>query len=893
MPDSKLLEKQVQITLPTRAYEYLGKWIAVLPNSEPREGFWKSFYTKINTEDDSDLTVREKLALDNLLTANPLTRSNLYQFVDNYKVITVVDNLWSKIRALYYKYKDSKFNKEFDALIDTEEDTWLLEDRVKRFELSEGLYDKLDKFDFAAADNVVADNADAINDKLYLKMKASYFAKYYEQKYQLFQQPFLLDKNQSEALLSDDKYTLVQGRAATGKTQLLLAKALYLNEQLGIKPEEMLLLSFDNVLTENLEFMLTQAVTDSETSKALFKKTPAITLAKLIELNVATKEKLLLSPEKVIFIENVLDGLWEGDKSFRDGVYEFLRSADSYVDKKELKDLEAYYKYNIDLRYQSLKGEKLSSLGEKWVADFLFERGINYLPEYQFDLTTVKTEDANLIKFQKEIENSVDVDFYLPDTKLLIEYWSIDENEKDISNKIEFDKIFGLPWLTYQRLMQEKKLFWLEYRHKILNPEAAELVNLANATSLIELSLFDLKLGRESFEQKLEELLTAANVSCEKLSADDIYEKTWQQNKSRLTKLFISYIERGQQNYYDNDKILVEKIEAYKNNQRIYNFLKLGQQVHESYLNQLQLPIKKRFSNIQNLPKVNLDSNQVLASLVKAMPDSKIIKDLKKIKWVLIDGLQDFSLLYQGFINALLELNPDLKIFAVGDLWQACRQYAGADELFIKNFINTFAEVNTMPLITNFRSNRKLVVAGNHFMQDNEFRGGSAQVFNTNNDNSVFITNVSETDGSSITEKYINKTVEIIKNDNSKSYLLVHPKLASQNFTLTDFYNSLVEKLLTEKIFKDEDEIRQYIFADNPENLAGIAVDYVIMLEVVQDVYPTVSVDNELFEVFGSNVIIEDIIQKQYFYLAITRARESLWLLTEAGNESEYLESFT
>lgn len=886
MSDTTSKDKTI---LPARAFKYLGIWRKTIPQVEPKPYFWDSFYHKLVNDDDTDLTTKEKLVLDILLTAKPITRNNLRQFVIDFDKIEVQDTISTKLSELYYRFKDNKFTQKFSQVVDNENDAWLLQDRVTRFELSEGLYEKLERFDFSSADKVVADNSDAINQQMYLKMKASYFAKYYESKFLLNTLPFLLDKNQAGALLSEARHTLVQGRAATGKTQLLLAKLIYLNEQLKFKPEEVLLCAFDEILLDNLKYLGTQALTLKENNKQVYKKYPATLCSELLKHTLTSKEQLMPEKDKDVFIEALLESLWANDVDFREKLYEFLKTTDSNVDKQALKNLDAYYEYYRNLRFTSLRGERLSSIGEKWMADFLFEHGINYVAEPEYDLTAIKTEDEKLIKFIKA-NQSLDADFYLPDNRAILEYWAIDLNEKDIAQKIDFDKMFGMPWLTYKSLMQEKQGFWKDMRSVILNPDDEAVKHLAEVTALLELSLIDLRAGKEYFEQQLTEKIASIGIKVKLVGKEKLYTEVWKIHKNYLVRLFRSFIDRFQHGAHDIT-VFNDKVTTYKDNSRVHTFLDLAKQVLTIYEEQLRLPIKKRLKALQALPAYTVDNNQTIQRLIENTNDDKLIKQSKLIKWVLIEGYQDFSPLWQQVITKILEVNINANIFAVGDSWQACKQDAGSCISMLDTFLTNYEGAATLPLITNYRSNRKLVVAGNHFMQNNKFRGGTALVNNLNNDVSVFVADILAAEGKKRLAKYLNKVVEIIQENPSVTYLLVHPFTSNGDFFIAEFYNILTTKLVDLKVYKGIAEVRQSVFADYPENLAGVEINTVIMLEMIQDVYPAVSLDNELFDVFGENIIQAEEKQHKQFYLAITRAQERLWILTESGKESAYIDS--
>ena len=60
-------------------------------------------------------------------------------------------------------------------------------------------------------------------------------------------------------------------------------------------------------------------------------------------------------------------------------------------------------------------------------------------------------------------------------------------------------------------------------------------------------------------------------------------------------------------------------------------------------------------------------------------PTSDSALDLNTLKWLMVDEFQDFSPLFFHLIKALRTHNPALRLFCVGDDWQAINGFAGSD----------------------------------------------------------------------------------------------------------------------------------------------------------------------------------------------------------------------
>lgn len=90
---------------------------------------------------------------------------------------------------------------------------------------------------------------------------------------------------------------------------------------------------------------------------------------------------------------------------------------------------------------------------------------------------------------------------------------------------------------------------------------------------------------------------------------------------------------------------------------------------------------------------------------------------LAPLRYLMIDEYQDFSLPFFRLAQALRALYPELRLFAVGDDWQAINRFAGSDVRYFNDFQHFFPEDSTIiPLLTNYRSRRRIVENANRFM---------------------------------------------------------------------------------------------------------------------------------------------------------------------------------
>lgn len=104
----------------------------------------------------------------------------------------------------------------------------------------------------------------------------------------------------------------------------------------------------------------------------------------------------------------------------------------------------------------------------------------------------------------------------------------------------------------------------------------------------------------------------------------------------------------------------------------------------------------------------------------RASAASRILRKVRPLKFIMIDEYQDFSQLFLNLVLTLRENCPSAHLFAVGDDWQAINRFAGSDVDYFIRFVDYFPEdVINIPLMTNYRSCRRIVENANDYMLRN------------------------------------------------------------------------------------------------------------------------------------------------------------------------------
>jgi len=265
---------------------------------------------------------------------------------------------------------------------------------------------------------------------------------------------------------------------------------------------------------------------------------------------------------------------------------------------------------------------------------------------------------------------------------------------------------------------------------------------------------------------------------------------------------------------------------------------------------------------------------------------------------VLIDEYQDFSELFHRLIEAVREQNPQARFFCVGDDWQAINGFAGSDLRFYRGFATFFQPSCKLNIATNYRSATSIVDIGNTLMQG---LGTPARAYKRElgmveiADLSTFKPTQKELEdhpGDSFTPtvlRLVNKAIQddkevvLISRKNSLPWLdFGKQQNTSRNGTLDRFLQLVCSYLPI--------DLRSKVTISTAHKYKGLEKKVVIVLDAVPRCYPLIHPDLIFTRVFGDSIERGVDEERRLFYVALTRAVERLFILTETNNVSPFLE---
>lgn len=256
--------------------------------------------------------------------------------------------------------------------------------------------------------------------------------------------------------------------------------------------------------------------------------------------------------------------------------------------------------------------------------------------------------------------------------------------------------------------------------------------------------------------------------------------------------------------------------------------------------------------------------------------------------YVIIDEYQDISPLEYQLIKSLRELY-DFQLFCVGDDWQTIYQFAGSEIKLITEFAKYWGETKIHKIENTYRFSNLLADVSGKFIMKNP-----AQLVKN-------IHGYIEDDLEQIIE--INGPSERTDLDSLYFFFLDLPKKSSIFFI--GRYNFDIQKILHCRFLEIQEE--KILFSERTDlritfltahRSKGLQADYVFIINCCDGVlgFPSQLISSTLIDLVIENKVSRRrksqlfAEERRLFYVAMTRAKKKLFLLTTRDHESYFIE---
>ncbi len=658
-----------------------------------------------------------------------------------------------------------------------------------------------------------------------------------------------LNDKQREAVVSENKKILVLAGAGSGKTKTLLQKLIYLIEEKGVSPSSILAITFTkNATNEMIDRLIISADTTGQYESMLFDK----------RKNKADKDRERFSNQKKYKWIDCLT-----IRTFHSFCYSILRS---------------YGVNEFDNKFRIIGDEKRDEEDElsKHVA-----------PETVFEVV-----------HKLLIEQCEDPEFLLQLKRYILDYIvdQIHLKKNDIKYLPKDGKYFTTLDGTKVRSKSEQFIADWFYRHSI-KYEYEPLLNVKDFAFHPDFFIPDANLyiehvsdksystrDKEEQFQKGNLLLVKTYESMTKDSAlfnhtlDKVIKNRLPANYHKTISLTYKEEFNG---YHENvkdfvtqimritDMIKVENIElevvlenaAKDQHERVRNFYKLAIPIVEKY-----------FKYCTN--KSFLDFNDLISRSTSLFQNNDDIanKYRSKYQYILVDEFQDVNNLQVELIKLLL--TNQTQLFCVGDDWQSIYGFRGSNVSYIVDFESHFPNSKVVKLNLNYRSTQNIVGASNEVIKNNKFKV-EKEIYSSKQSEHKIVVYAGNSEEENI-QFCFDKVQEILEGGLTNDDILFLYR-RSKMYTPYSFR------------FKNNNLKVQSKTIHAAKGLEARVVFIIGLTEGTRG-FPDIWLGDRIFQIIkkaNHDLLMEE--ERRLFYVAITRAKDKLFLITEKGNESSFL----
>lgn len=670
------------------------------------------------------------------------------------------------------------------------------------------------------------------------------------------ERPAKPDDEQISAIAEVSGHIQVIARAGSGKTSTLVNRAYFLQKHCGVKPSEMILLAFNKKAAEEIETRLGDLLDGQPPFVMTFHALAHALVHPEQNLIHDSSDGRNLALSR--FVQEIINDRL-GDPEFVGRIRQvmvdhFKEDWDRIEEGGFNLTKEEMLAYRRSLQRETMRGEFVKSFGEKSIANFLFEHQVPYLYE--------PAERGPLKNYHP--------DFIL-------------KRADGGGVAIEYFGMAGDP--DYDAMSEEKRRYWKSRER--------------GGWKLIECGPSDIsEYGVDGFLNMLRTELEKEHFEFRRMNEDEIWQQVSKRAIDRFTLATRSFIARCRKLEL-TPVSLQQSISRHKSKWRVEaNFLGIMVPLYRDYLDRLNADDKDDFDGL-----LHRAANAVHeGASIFARHMKKQHGDLAKLRFMLIDEYQDFSKLFHSMIEAIRDLSPQLQLFCVGDDWQAINGFAGSDLDYYENFTSYFPGSERLHISTNYRSRAAIVAAGNAVMTGHP----NPAVAYSKEPGNVLLANVSDFTASPnedvrhgndlVTPMVLRLTAHALAQN--KNIVLLSRTNAPPAWINYNAYQGDEGNLPATGIERFRNLIRSYfpedqrnkIKASTTHGFKGLQGDIVVVLDAVSGCYPLIHQDWIFQRLFGESIETITAESRRLFYVALTRAIDTLVIFTEKDRKSPFLE---
>lgn len=635
-----------------------------------------------------------------------------------------------------------------------------------------------------------------------------------------------LTLEQAKAVVCFDNRVLVVASAGSGKTSTMVAKAGYALKNGYFEAERMLLLAFNNDAAEELRARIQERLGPlGLPAEKIVAKTFHAFGLEII--GAGTGKRPTLAP----WIESGQD------------LEKLLAIIDS------LKDQDPDFRTKWDL-FRIVLGQDLPKFGKEAESPDSWDKATNREGFWTLNNEVVKSRGEQLIanwffyngvQYVYEGPYEVDTsdplhrqyrpDFYLPEANAYLEHWAINAQGEPPADFVGYKE--GMEW--------------------------KRSVHRENGTKLLETTVADLWSGK-AFKY------LEAQLKKEGIGLDPNPDRPTKGRKPienpRLARTFRSFITHAKSNRLDLSGL----------RKRLMSGVAGDFKYRHSMFTELAESIWNAWEDCLTSEKV-IDFDDMLNLATDCIEDGRW---RSPYELVMVDEFQDASQARARMVAGLVS-NPDKYLFAVGDDWQSINRFAGADLAVMTDFEERFGKSVTLLLETTFRCPQTLCDISSTFIQKNPKQlRKNVRSNKLNNPEPVQVIRVEDENEirTAVQMRLSEISKEAVVAGRQKKVLILGRYKKDRAYMPNGASKALDVDFITVHSSK------------------GLEADHIILPRMSSETlgFPSrVADDPVLLLAMPGGDAFENAEERRLFYVALTRARETVTLITLAHKESPFV----
>ena len=642
-----------------------------------------------------------------------------------------------------------------------------------------------------------------------------------------------LDRQQLTAIATDVRNRLIIAGAGTGKTTTIVGLAKYLFSSGKASPEDVLFLSFTNNSVDDLKKRI-----ESEIGC----RADVTTFHRLGMRIIAQSGGIMPRVSRMDVRAFVRDQITKemSDPRYMAMLNEYLvRDCRYSGDESDFGSSEEYQRFILENPLITMNGDRVKSYGEAEIADHLRLLGVGYEYEAAYPVDTRTSEHGQYHP-----------DFHIAGTDVYIEYFGIDRQ----GNVAPFMKS------STDEDPSEKYRMGMEWK-RTLHKE--------NGTRLVELFAYQRSDG--DLLNSLEEQLRGCGVKFHALPPSEAYslitdgdDRTLDSLVSQITTVIglVKGTGRPLRSAYP-------KLYDRREKRALDRMIGILEPVFEAYQRELESNGEIDFEDMLNDAAEHVHSGRYRSPYT----------------WIVVDEYQDISRSRYSLLKALRD-SADARLFCVGDDWQSIYRFNGSDVGYILDFERWWGPSEICRIETTYRFSGSILTESNAFMNRSPHQIHKDLRPGMDRDSRL---EVVDCDNRIEWGRRISEAISLIPKDESILILgrfrhdIVSlesagfrwkPCLGSQSYIVTDRRNPGREV--------------EFMTIHGSK---GIQADHVFVLNNIRGPYgfpdkrPEPPMVGLLLSDAGTKVDEE----RRLFYVAMTRAKKVVHIMTLRGLESEFV----